>query len=43
LGVDTLTTLCPTCELNLGNAAKRSGGQMQVLNLLDLVWEAVAG
>ncbi len=43
LGVDTLTTLCPTCEFNLGNAAKRSDDQMRVMNLLDLVWEALAG
>ncbi len=40
LGVDTLVTLCPTCELNLSNASKRSG-KIQVKNLLDLIWEAM--
>ena len=41
LGVETLATLCPTCELNLGNAADRQGGAIKVNNLLDLVYQAV--
>jgi Fe-S oxidoreductase len=36
-----LVTLCPTCELNLKNAAKHYNGKLQVKNVLDLVWEAV--
>jgi len=40
LGVDMLVTLCPTCELNLGNIAKR-GDKIEVKNLLDLVWQAL--
>lgn len=41
LGVESLSTLCPTCELNLANAAGRRGGDFRVKNLLDLVYEAV--
>ena len=41
LGVDTLTTLCPTCEFNIGDVAKKNGGKLKVKNLLDLVWEAL--
>ena len=41
LEVEALATLCPTCELNLGNAADRQGGTIKVQNLLDLVYEAV--
>jgi len=41
LGVDTLATLCPTCELNIGNAASRNGGKLEVKNLLDLIYEAM--
>ncbi len=40
-GVDILATLCPTCEFNIGNAAQRGGGKLKVVNLLDLVWEAL--
>ena len=41
IGVDILATLCPTCEFNIGNAAQRGGGKLKVVNLLDLVWEAL--
>ena len=41
LGVDTLVTLCPTCEYNLGRAADKSKGNIKVKNVLDLVWEAL--
>lgn len=41
VGVDTLATLCPTCEFNLKNAAQNNGGKMNVKNVLDLVWEAM--
>jgi Fe-S oxidoreductase len=40
IGVETLVTLCPTCEINLRNAANRNGGKLEVKNVLDLVWEA---
>ena len=40
-GADTLVTLCPTCEFNLGNLASKNGGKIKVKNLLDLVWEAL--
>lgn len=36
-----LVTLCPTCELNLKNAAREQNGRLQVKNVLDLIWEAV--
>ena len=39
--VDTLVTLCPTCELNLRNASDRDGGKVKVKNLLDLIWAAL--
>jgi len=41
VGVDTLVTLCPTCEFNIGNSAKQNGGELEVGNLLDLIHEAV--
>ena len=40
-GVETLVTLCPTCEIHLRNASNKNGGKLQVKNVLDLVWEAV--
>lgn len=40
-GADTLVTLCPTCELNLRNASKRNGKELEVKNLLDLIWEGL--
>ena len=36
-----LVTLCPTCELNLRNAAGNHQGGMKVQNVLDLVYEAL--
>ena len=41
VGVDTLVTLCPTCEFNIGNAAEANGGQLDVGNLMDLIYEAI--
>jgi len=41
IGVDTLVTLCPTCEFNIGNVSKKNGGKLEVKNLLDLIYEAV--
>ncbi|MBD3370692.1 4Fe-4S dicluster domain-containing protein [Candidatus Fermentibacteria bacterium] len=41
LGVDHLVTLCPTCELNLRNAADSTGTDVEVRNLLDLVCDSV--
>lgn len=41
VGVDTLVTLCPTCEFNIGNVAKEDGEKLKVKNVLDLVWEAI--
>jgi Fe-S oxidoreductase len=41
-GVDTLATLCPTCEFNIGNMSSRNGGRLKVSNVLDLVWEALS-
>jgi len=41
LDVKNLVTLCPTCELNLRNAAVSAGVDIKVGNLLDLIWEAV--
>lgn len=40
-GADYLVTLCPTCELNLKNAAKEHNGRLEVKNVLGLVWEAM--
>jgi Fe-S oxidoreductase len=40
-GVKTLVTLCPTCEINIRNAANRNEGKLIVKNVLDLVWEAI--
>lgn len=39
-GADFLVTLCPTCELNLKNAAADTHSRLQVRNVLDLVSEA---
>lgn len=38
---DYLVTLCPTCELNLKNMAAEYNGKIKVLNVLDLVAEAL--
>jgi glycolate oxidase len=40
-GVDTLVTLCPTCEFNIRNVANKNGGKLKVKNVLDLVWDAI--
>ncbi len=40
-GAEYLVTLCPTCELNLHNAAERAGGKLKVKNVLDLVYDAL--
>jgi len=41
LGVENLVTLCPTCELNLKNAADSTQTDIRVGNLLDFIWEAL--
>ncbi|MEA1987270.1 MAG: (Fe-S)-binding protein [Candidatus Marinimicrobia bacterium] len=41
IGVDTMTSLCPTCVFNLGNAAEKMDEELAVKNVLDLVYEAV--
>jgi len=40
-GVNTLVTLCPTCEINIRNASNRNGGKLEVKNVLDLVWDSI--
>ncbi len=40
-GAEYLVTLCPTCELNLKNAAEKLNGRLKVKNVLDLLWEAL--
>ncbi len=40
-GAEYLTTLCPTCELNLKNAAEKYNGKLKVVNLLDLLYESL--
>ena len=40
-GADVLTTLCPTCELNLKNASEKYNGKIKVNNLLDLLYESM--
>jgi Fe-S oxidoreductase len=40
-GVETLVTLCPTCEFNIRNVADKNGGKLKVKNVLDLVWNAL--
>ena len=40
-GAEVLTTLCPTCELNLKNAAEKYKGKIKVNNLLDLLYESM--
>jgi Fe-S oxidoreductase len=40
-GVNTLVTLCPTCEINIRNVANKNGGKLKVKNVLDLIWEAI--
>ena len=41
-GADYLVTLCPTCELNLKNAAEKHESKLKVKNVLDLVYEALS-
>ena len=41
LDVSSLVTLCPTCEVNLKNAAESTGSNMKVRNLFDLVCDAL--
>jgi len=41
IGVDTLVTLCPTCEFNIANVADKNGGKLKVKNLLDLIYESL--
>jgi len=40
-GVDTLATLCPTCEFNIRNVSDRNGGKLKVKNVLDLISQAM--
>ncbi len=40
-GADVLTTLCPTCELNLKNASEKYSGKIKVNNLLDLLYDSM--
>ncbi|MBC8525530.1 MAG: (Fe-S)-binding protein [Candidatus Cloacimonetes bacterium] len=40
-GAEILTTLCPTCEFNLKNAAEKYNGKIEIVNLLDLIYEAL--
>ena len=40
-GANTLVTLCPTCEINIRNASNKNGGNLEVKNVLDLVWDAI--
>lgn len=40
-GVDTLATLCPTCEFNIRNVSNRNGGKLKVKNVLDLISQAM--
>ena len=40
-GAEYLTTLCPTCEANLKNAAEKYNGKIKVNNLLDLLYESM--
>jgi Fe-S oxidoreductase len=40
-GVHALVTYCPHCEENLGDAVKNSNEKIEILNLLDLVLEAI--
>jgi len=40
-GADALVTYCPHCEENLGEAIANSGEKMEMLDLLDLVLEAI--
>ena len=36
-GVDTIVTGCPGCRAQLGEAADRSGGDVRVLDITELV------
>lgn len=40
-GADTLVTCCPFCELNLGEAARGGDAGIRVVDILELVAEAV--
>jgi Fe-S oxidoreductase len=43
VGAETLTTVCPTCELTLraGAKAAENGSKLKVSNMLDLIWKAI--
>ena len=41
LDVEYLTTLCPTCEFNLQNSVRSTGSDIEIKNLLNLIWEAL--
>ncbi len=41
LGVEALTTLCPTCEFNFRNVVEKKNKNIKVINVLDLVWQAL--
>ena len=43
VGAETLTTVCPTCELTLraGAMAAENGSKIKVANMLDLIWKAI--
>ncbi|MCP4228688.1 MAG: FAD-binding protein [bacterium] len=43
VGAETLTTVCPTCELTLRGGAKaaENGSKIKVANMLDLIWKAI--
>ena len=41
IGVNTLVTLCPTCEFNIANVADKNGGKLEVKNLLDLIYDSL--
>ena len=40
-GADALVTACPWCESNLSNAVDENGKQIRVLDIIDLVQEAI--
>ncbi len=42
-GAEYLVTLCPTCEFNLHKAAQEHNLNIKVKNVLDFVYEALAG
>jgi Fe-S oxidoreductase len=43
IGAETLVSSCPWCKNNFSQAVKASGGDVQVLDISEVVWSSIQG